>query len=464
MSIQPETYMDAPMIATLNAGDNTYGSGANGISILQDVLTTPNGISLNSVGISYDSGTTITSTSWDDISTRVAALSAIAPNGLNASLLVVNDTISIQNADTAPTRVINTSAEDGTGGTHFGIAWIGDTLPFVMETLDATALKIKDTTLVLEDTTIPQTTAITASNISIAGGGNATWASIIAGGGGVPNIDQVLAVGQNANNQPITNLNNIQIAGGTTTLSNNSLAFNNGSNAGVITDLFSINGQQYYPYGGTPDLNAVLGAGSNANSQSITGLVNVDLQTINGSSYPPATPALASVLAVGNGASNQNITGVNNLDVYSINGVFYPPYPIAPYGLTQTLSYSNDGGGLGLTNVSGMSSVSGTLTISSNNSGAIDINSSYDTNMNGTGTFTINNGNGININSANAILINSTASNASLQANQNISVYSSNGSITLEVVSGYIYLYGLPTSGGGPANSLYNGGGILMIN
>jgi hypothetical protein len=153
MSIQPETLMNAPTISTLNAGDNTYGSGANGISILQDVLTTPNGITLNSVGISYDSGTTITSTSWDDISTRVAALSAIAPNGLNASLLVVNNTISIQNADTAPTRVINTSAEDGTGGTHFGVAWVGNTLPFVMETLDATPLQVKDTQLQLTAST-----------------------------------------------------------------------------------------------------------------------------------------------------------------------------------------------------------------------------------------------------------------------------------------------------------------------
>jgi len=464
MPIQPETYMDAPTIATLNAGDNTFGAGADGISILEDVLTTPNGITLNSVGISYDSGTTITANTWDDITTRISYLSAVAPNNLNPTILAVNNTLFIENADTAPTRVINAMAGDtALPSEHFGISWVGDTLPFVMETLDATALKIKDTTLVLEDTATPQSTAITATNISIAGGGNATWASIIAGGGGVPNINQVLAVGQNANNQPITNLNSIQIASGTT-LSNNSLAFNGGAGAGVITDLFSINGQQYYPYGGTPDLNAVLGAGSNANSQSITGLINVDLQTINGSSYPPATPNLNTVLSSGNNASNLNITGVNNLDVYSINGVYYPPYPISPYGLTQTLSYSNDGGGLSLTNVGGMSSVSGTLTISSQNSGAIDINSSYDTNMNGTGTFTINNGNGININSSNAIQINSTASSATLQANQNISIYSNNGSITLEVVSGYIYLYGLPTSGGGPANSLYNGGGILMIN
>jgi hypothetical protein len=152
--MNPTIDMNAPTIASLNAGDNTFGAGANGISILQDVLTTPNGITLNSVGISYDSGTTITSTSWDDITTRISYLSAIAPNGLNASLLAVNETIAIQNADTTPTRVINTSAGDAAVvGEHFGIQWVGDTLPFVMETLDATPLQVKDTQLNLTSST-----------------------------------------------------------------------------------------------------------------------------------------------------------------------------------------------------------------------------------------------------------------------------------------------------------------------
>jgi hypothetical protein len=197
MSIQPETLMNSPMIATLNAGDNTFGAGANGISILEDVLTTPNGITMNSVGISYDSGTTITSTSWDDISTRVAQLSAIAPNGLNATLLAVNNTISIQNADTAPTRVINTSAEDGTGGTHFGIEWVGATLPFVMETLDATPLQVKDTSFVLLDSVAPLTTTMTASTIT-SGATTRTWADILASSGSTNTLDQVLANGNTA--------------------------------------------------------------------------------------------------------------------------------------------------------------------------------------------------------------------------------------------------------------------------
>jgi hypothetical protein len=154
MSIQPETYMDAPTIATLNAGDNTFGAGANGITILEDVLTTPNGITLTSVGISYDSGTTITTTSWDDITTRISFLSAIAPNNLNPTILAVNNTLFIENADTAPTRVISVMAGDTSQPSeHFGIQFVGDTLPFVMETLDATPLQVKDTQLQLTSST-----------------------------------------------------------------------------------------------------------------------------------------------------------------------------------------------------------------------------------------------------------------------------------------------------------------------
>ena len=70
---------------------------------------------------------------------------------------------------------------------------------------------------------------------------------------------------------------------------------------------------------------------------------------------------------------------------------------------------------------------------------------------------------GVNINSANAIQIISSSGSIATQSNTNTSIYSQQN-ITLEVVSGYIYMYGLPTSAGGPANSLYNAGGVLMIN
>jgi len=430
-SVGLNSYVDAPTNAVM------------GLVIFDELNDPPNQtrISINNQGITetFANGDPTLNVSWSNFYLLKEATQALRLP-ITANILVANDTIEANDNNLAKTRIASMSA---VASVNPQLTLKADTGGAVWEEADLTQNGLTYTT-------------------SAGSSSSATWANIIAGGGGVPDIDQVLQVGQNANNQPITNLNGIGINGGTN-LYNNSLAFV--SNGGAITDLFSINGQQYYPYSGNiPDINAVLGAGNSANSQSITGLVNVDLQTINNSSYPPSFPNLQQVLAVSNYAGNQDIVGVNNINTTSINGVYYPPYPIAPYGLTQTLAYSNDGGGLGLTNVSGISSVNGTFTIASQNSGAIDINSSYDTNMNGTGTFTINNGNGVNIYSSNAIQIISSSSSATLQANQNISVYSSNGSITLEVVNGYIYLYGLPTSSGGPANSLYNAGGILMIN
>jgi len=172
---------------------NTF-SGTGTFTITQGINTTPNGIGMSAVGIAYDNGTTTTSTSWDDITNRIAQLSAIAPNGLNATLLAVNNTISVQNADTAPTRVINTSAEDGTGGTHFGVAWVGNTLPFVMETLDATPLQVKDTSFVLLDSVAPLTTTMTATDLT-SGVSTRTWADIIASSGSSNTLDQVLTNG-----------------------------------------------------------------------------------------------------------------------------------------------------------------------------------------------------------------------------------------------------------------------------
>ena len=275
----PDIFADGPMTASLNAGDNTYASGANGISILEDVLTTPNGITMNSVGISYDNGTTITSTSWDDISTRVAQLSAIAPNGLNASLLAVNDTISIQNADTAPTRVINTQAGDTTGGTHFGVAWVGNTLPFVMETLDATPLEVKDTTFQLNDTITPLLTTMTASTLT-SGASSASWATIIAGSG-APTLFDVLNTNNSASGLSITNVNDIQLS--------------------------TINSSAYPPP--TPNLDTVLLAGSNAgasnidmNGNDINGVDNINVITIN--NLTPTTLGLTWADFTGTNANN----------------------------------------------------------------------------------------------------------------------------------------------------------------
>ena len=318
------------------------------LSLVKDVNTIPNGIAMNPTGLAYDNGTTITSTSWDDLSTRIAQLSAVAPNGLNATILAVNNTVFIENADTAPTRVINIMAGDTSlPSEHFGILWEGDTLPFVMETLDATPLEVRDTTFQLNDTITPLLTTMTASGITT-GVQSATWANIIAGGGGVPSIDQVLFVGQNANNQPITNLNGIGIAGGTN-LYNNSLAFV--GSAGAITDLSTINGANYPPTT-TADLTNILTNGDNAGGLNITNLNNIDLQSINQSAYPPLITAdLTNILTNGDNAGGLSMTNVSNINLSTINGSPYPFAPFAPYGLTDTLTYSNNASNLSMTNI-----------------------------------------------------------------------------------------------------------------
>jgi len=175
---------------------NTF-SGTSTLSIVKDKLTTPNGIGLDATGIAYDNGTTTSSTTWDNITNRIASLSAIAPNGLNATVLAINDTISIQNADSSPTRVINTSAQDNSVGAHFGIEWVGDTLPFVMETLDSTPLEVKDTTFQLNNSSTPLLTTMTASTLT-SGASSKSWADIIAGSGSVGTLNSVLTNGNTA--------------------------------------------------------------------------------------------------------------------------------------------------------------------------------------------------------------------------------------------------------------------------
>lgn len=75
--------------------------------------------------------------------------------------------------------------------------------------------------------------------------------------------------------------------------------------------------------GGSQNIEQVLITGSNANGQSITGLTNVDLSTINGSAYPPSvpTPNINDVLTAGNNAGGLSITGINNIDLSTINNL-----------------------------------------------------------------------------------------------------------------------------------------------
>ena len=82
--------------------------------------------------------------------------------------------------------------------------------------------------------------------------------------------------------------------------------------------------------------------------------------------------------------------------------------------------------------------------------------------MSNTGTFTINNGAAVNINSANAITIASSSGSVATISNTNTS-FTSQQDLTLQVVSGYIKMIGLPTSDPNVSGALYNAGGIIMI-
>ena len=159
---------------------------------------------------------------------------------------------------------------------------------------------------------------------------------------GSPNINQVLAVGQNANNQPITDLNGIAITGGTS-LYYNALSFV--GSAGAITDLATINGVAYPPIG-SQDLNSVLSTGNNAFTQSITGVNDISLYSINGTPYPPypfAPYGLTDTLNYSNNASGLSMTNINNIDLSTINGAPYPP-SISSQDLQTTLGYGNSAG------------------------------------------------------------------------------------------------------------------------
>jgi len=273
-------------------------------------------------------------------------LSAVAPNNNNPFVFAINDTLNVKNADSNPTGSISIDADNS--GTDFGLYWAsGGVKPFVMTTLDATALQVRDTTLQLYDTLTPQTTDITATSISIVGGNNATWANIINNvGGGIPSINQVLFVGSNASNQAIIDLNGIGIVGGTN-LYNNSLAFV--GSAGAITDLATINGVAYPPTPTTPALSSVLSAGNNTGGYNIDfgSVASIDnVLNINGFAYPPVPVApygLTGVLTISDNAGALNITNVNDIGLSSINGSAYPPtYPTPD--LASVLSAGNSVG------------------------------------------------------------------------------------------------------------------------
>ena len=133
----------------------------------------------------------------------------------------------------------------------------------------------------------------------------------------------------------------INIAGGTFTIQTN------GNNFDLYCNTFNINGIPYSPGGGggSQDLSSVLSYGNtastsiNMNGNNIDGVNNINLSTINNSSYPPYPTSpygLPNVLAIDNTAStsiNMNgydINSVNNINLSTINGSSYPPSVSVP--------------------------------------------------------------------------------------------------------------------------------------
>jgi hypothetical protein len=97
----------------------------------------------------------------------------------------------------------------------------------------------------------------------------------------------------------------------------------------------------------TPDLTAVLTAGNNASLLSITGLNNVDLSTINSTSYPPATPSWDTTLSVSNVAFqdiNMNFNDIlncDNINLNTINGLSPTVIGLNWADFTGTNAYAN---------------------------------------------------------------------------------------------------------------------------
>nr|WPF46668.1 MAG: hypothetical protein [Lake Baikal virophage 8] len=131
--------------------------------------------------------------------------------------------------------------------------------------------------------------------------------------------------------------------------------------------LNTINGSAYPPPApATPNLSQVLTAGSVATTgQSLTGLNNVGCSTLNGSTYPPpapATPNLSQVLTAGSVATTgQSLTGLNNVGCSTLNGSAYPPAPATP-NITAVLGIGNDANNLGILNtgpLTGLTTING---------------------------------------------------------------------------------------------------------
>ena len=97
-----------------NAGDNTLVVGASELSIGYDKLSVPKGIAMNGQGFAFNNGTTVSTTTWAGLQTKIEAIQALAPAS-DSTTLNVNDAITIQNGESPTatnTIIISTSAGD----------------------------------------------------------------------------------------------------------------------------------------------------------------------------------------------------------------------------------------------------------------------------------------------------------------------------------------------------------------
>jgi len=157
------------------------------------------------------------SETWENTRTTVDRTRSVkAINGtVNPEILAVQKAVLVVNDATTPTASIGIEADiTGDAGTYYGMNLFNNndtdfsvtsTFPYEGSVVfrqegvgsDLTTTSIKQGTITLTDPDAPLTTTFTASTLT-SGVDSATWADIIAGGGGSGNLESVLTNGNTA--------------------------------------------------------------------------------------------------------------------------------------------------------------------------------------------------------------------------------------------------------------------------
>lgn len=398
MSFVP-TYTTDNGVGMLDATNNELGFfPSTGLAFKNAASTNTASLGISGFGFAgYGLSTTY---DWASFSNLLHNTSSVVSNFVEPNTLAINNKLSVQ--DSGNLIPDNAIGIEGNPVVFFGINYKSlANLPLKLNCAAANTADVRITQVanpsyisltpstisLVDGTGTPNTTNITADEVSIVGGNTATWANIINNvGGGVPSLSQVLAVGQSAGNLNISSVNDLGLTSingtayqpfipetlqavvntsnsignftvpdtatiqSTNFTSNRTLVLNsntiptihlidnlNGSHTTTFDlDTLSLNGVPYnwssiVAGGGTPALSSVLGAGNTtgglnidfANTGSIDNVLN-----INGSAYPPYPTApygLAGVLNISNDAVGASMTGINNIDLVNINGSAYPP-------------------------------------------------------------------------------------------------------------------------------------------